>query len=327
MRYTDPVYGTITIREPVILELIGSAPLQRLKHIDQAGYGQAFYPGQTCNRFEHSVGVYLLLRKYGASLNEQISGLIHDISHSAFSHVADHIFRTGSEKEQTHQDNIFVQFTKKSVIPDILHKHRLDTNHIINKKNFPLLETDLPDLCADRIDYSLRDAVHARHADRQDITNFLAHLAVVNRQWVFKTLPTARRYAELFTLLNTAQWSSLTTAAMFKSVSECLQYAMNKNYLSVTDLYTTDEAVVTKIKTHLPRDSTLKKLLNRMSNKVPYENNPKKTLASTFCKSRVVDPFVRYHGKIRRLSELYPHWKNIVQKELKPKPYHIHFTR
>ena len=327
MRYIDPVYGTTTIRAPVILELIRSTPLQRLKHIDQAGYGQAFYPGQTCNRFEHSVGVYLLLRKYGASLNEQISGLIHDISHSAFSHCADYIFRTGSEKEQTHQDNIFVQFIKKSVVPDILHKHRLDTDYILNKKNFPLLETDLPDLCADRIDYSLRDAIHAHHADSQDITNFLVHLTVINRQWVFKTLPTARRYAALFSLLNTVQWSSLTTAAMFMSVSECLQYAMSKNYLSPEYLYTTDEAVMAKIKTHLPSDPELQKLFNRMSNKVPYEDNPKKTLALTFCKSRVVDPLVRYRGKIRRLSELYPHWKNIVRKELKPKPYHIRFTR
>ena len=36
MKYTDRVYGNFEIEEPVILELINSKTIQRLKDIDQA---------------------------------------------------------------------------------------------------------------------------------------------------------------------------------------------------------------------------------------------------------------------------------------------------
>jgi len=38
MKYTDRVYGNFTIEEPVVLELLHSPTLQRLKEIDQIGY-------------------------------------------------------------------------------------------------------------------------------------------------------------------------------------------------------------------------------------------------------------------------------------------------
>jgi len=159
MKYTDRVYGDFEIEEPVILELINSKTLQRLKGIDQSGYFEPYFPGTAHSRFEHSIGVYLLLKMYGASLEEQIAGLIHDISHSAFSHCIDYVLDAGSEKEQTHQDNVFDEFVRKSEVPGIFKKSNLDLEYILNDKNFPLKEKDLPNLCADRIDYSLRTAI------------------------------------------------------------------------------------------------------------------------------------------------------------------------
>lgn len=64
MHYTDKIYGEFEITEPVLLELINSPTLQRLKGIDPAGYFDPFYPGKKRTRFEHSVGVCLLLRMF-----------------------------------------------------------------------------------------------------------------------------------------------------------------------------------------------------------------------------------------------------------------------
>jgi HD superfamily phosphohydrolase len=82
--------------------------------------------------------------------------LIHDVSHGAFSHCLDYVFDEGSQKEQTHQDNIFEKFVKESGIPRILETYGIDINYVVDDKNFPLKERLLPDLCADRIDYILR---------------------------------------------------------------------------------------------------------------------------------------------------------------------------
>lgn len=48
-------------------------------------------------RYDHSVGVMLLIRMLGGTLEEQIAGLLHDVSHTAFSHVADYVFENRDE--------------------------------------------------------------------------------------------------------------------------------------------------------------------------------------------------------------------------------------
>ena len=75
----DKEFGDFEIKEEVLIELLNSQAIQRLKNIDQAGYAKGFFP-HSRNRFDHSVGVFLLIRKYGGSLEEQMAGLIHDVS-------------------------------------------------------------------------------------------------------------------------------------------------------------------------------------------------------------------------------------------------------
>ena len=143
MKYIDRVYGEFEITEPVILELINSYSLQRLKGVDPIGYRPLWAKPNVdigeyeYNRFSHSVGVCLLLKKYGAPLEEQIAGLIHDVSHSAFSHCIDYVLDSGSEKEHNHQDNLFDSFIRKTEIPDIIKKYGFDLEYILNDDNFP----------------------------------------------------------------------------------------------------------------------------------------------------------------------------------------------
>ncbi|NMC87308.1 MAG: HD domain-containing protein, partial [Candidatus Moranbacteria bacterium] len=143
MEYRDKIYGQVKITEAVLLDLINSPELQRLKDIDQAGYYEPFYPESKHNRFDHSVGVCLLLKKFGASVEEQVAGLIHDVSHSAFSHAVDYVLSKGSEKEQNHQDNYFEEYVLSSNIPEILEKYGFDVGYILDETHFPLLETQL----------------------------------------------------------------------------------------------------------------------------------------------------------------------------------------
>ena len=125
IEYNDSVFGPHRIAEPVIVELIHGPSLQRLQGVDQSGYPDPFFPHvKKQTRFEHSLGVYLLLRQYHASLEEQIAGLIHDVSHSAFSHCIDYALTDiESEKTQSHQDNVFEAFFRKSEFPEILARH------------------------------------------------------------------------------------------------------------------------------------------------------------------------------------------------------------
>lgn len=333
MKYIDRVYGEFEITEPIILELIKSAPLQRLKDIDQAGYRPRWVKPDVDtgeydhSRFAHSMGVYLLLRKYGASLEEQIAGLIHDISHSAFSHCIDYILDSGSEKEHNHQDNVFDSYVRNTEIPKIIKNYGFDLEYILDDKNFPLKEKNLPDLCADRIDYSLRTAVIFGELDDKNKNYLLDNLTTENNNWVFKDFESAKKYSELFFKLNTDYYASLAAGIMFRTVGDCLRYALQKGYISEDDLYTTDKLVIDKIEVFLEKDERLKLLFDRMNNKIKIVNDPNNYDASVFCKSRVVDPLFKEGQVIKRVSEVDLGWKDVIKRESKPKQYFLKFAR
>lgn len=327
MKYIDRVYGEFEISEPVILELINSSPIQRLKEIDQVGYPEPYFPGVAHSRFEHSVGVYLLLKKYNTSIKEQIAGLIHDVSHSAFSHCIDYVLDSGSEKKHNHQDNIFNSYVRKTEIPKIIKNHNFDLEYILDDKNFPLKEKDLPDLCADRIDYSLKAAVIFGELNEQVKNYFLENLSTENNNWVFKNFESAKKYAELFFKLNREYYSGFPSALMFRTVGDCLKYALQKEYISENDLYATDKIVLEKIKKFLDKDEKLRLFWERMNNKVKAINNPDNFDAQVFCKSRVVDPLFKENGILKRISEVDPNWGVIIEQELKPKQYFLKFEK
>ncbi len=333
MKYTDRVYGEFDITEPVILELINSSSIQRLKDIDQAGY-RPLWTKQDVDvgeydhsRLAHSIGVYLLLKKYNAFLKEQIAGLIHDVSHSAFSHCIDYVLDSGSEQEHDHQDNVFESFIRKTEVPEIIKKYGFDLKYILDNENFPLKEKDLPDLCADRIDYSLRAAVIFGELNDEDKKYLLDNLTVENNNWVFKNFESAEKYAELFLKLNTVYYSGFPSAVMFRTVGDYLRYALQKGYISENDLYTTDKIVLEKVRNFLDKDKKLKLLWERMNNKVKVSNNPTNYDAQVFCKSRVVNPLFKSNGKLKRISEVEKAWSDIIRQESKPKQYFLKFDR
>lgn len=333
MKYKDLVYGDVIIKEPLVLELIKSPSLQRLKGINQAGYRPLWINPQVrakdieSSRFRHSVGVYLLLKKFNASFEEQIAGLIHDVSHATFSHCIDYVLSSGSEKEQNHQDNIFQKFILKSEIPTILRKYNLNPDHFFEDSNFPLKENKLPDLCADRIDYSLRDSLIHEVLTRKEVDFFLDNLSVIDSQWVFKNIKSAKKFANFFNKINTSHYCGLQSAVMFRVVGDYLKHSIEKGYINEDDFYSTDKQVLDKIKKCLSKDEKLKFLYNRLNRKVEVRNNPTNFQAHIFCKSRVVDPLCIDGGKIKRVSDIDHSWKGVVIQESQPKEYFIKFEK
>ena len=267
----------------------------------------------------------MLLKKYGASLPEQVAGLIHDVSHSAFSHCIDYVLAAGSPTENSHQDNLFEAYVRRSDIPSILEKYGFDPEFILDDKNFPLKENKLPDLCADRIDYALRMGVIFGEINDAARDGLLRNLAVSESRWVFGNRASAQRFAELFLRLNVVYLSGFKSAVMYLAVGDCLKYALQNNYISEADLYTTDRQVLGKVKRSVAKDDQLKLLWLRMNNKTRALSGTDGRGAAVYCKSRIVDPPFSQNGKIKRLSQANPKWTKVVERELKPKQYFVRF--
>ena len=326
MIYKDKIYGKFNIKEPVILELIKCPSMQRLRKINQQGYIRSYLSKAKTNRFEHSMGVFCLLRKYGATLDEQIAGLIHDISHAAFSHCVDYVLKRKTAEKQSHQDDIFEEYVKETEIPSILKKHKISLNYILDDRNFSLKEKNLPDICADRIDYLLRDAGCFNMIDKKKIDYFLKNLEARDGKWFFKNYRSAKMFAKTYQHINKKYYAGLSTALMFRTVGDCLKYALDKGYISKKDLYTTDKEVIDKVKEKIKKDEKLNLLWKRMNKGIKYKFSKNNGLR-VICKSRAVNPLYLKDGRLLKVSNIDKKWKEVIKEESKSKEYFIRFLK
>ena len=326
MKYQDRIYGTIEINKPVILNLVESSNLQRMKGVDQHGHFEPYFPGTAYSRFEHSLGVFILLKKFEVPLLEQVAGILHDVSHTVFSHVADYVFSNGSGERHNFQDDCFEEFIEKSEIPEILEKHKINYKDILDDSKFPLKEKELPDLCADRIDYFLRELEVTDKATQEEIDEFIDNFTIIDGLWVFKDKDLAKKYANLFLEINNWFWSGIESAAMFKTTGDLVRYAIKKKILTKGDLFTTDDEVWAKIRAVAGKNENLKLLIDRADNKFEYKSSNENSYdLCALCKSRIVDPLFLEGESLKRISEIDSDFLKLKEKYSEPKKYYIKF--
>jgi HD superfamily phosphohydrolase len=312
MIHQDAIYGPVEIKEELLIELINSKPMQRLKHVSQAGPYIFLSPNHKwklykTTRFEHSVGVFLLLKKFNASLEEQIAGLLHDTSHTVFSHSLDFLFNRNIQHD--HHEKFKEKIIMQSEIPLLLKKNGIDVENILNEKKFGLMERELPDLCADRIDYFFRDG-HLYNVTREELKTMLQSLAVYNNEFVFSHIDAARIFAERYIEANKIFWCNGLQATIFKLISDVVSAGINANILTEDDLFTTDDAVYGKLKNS--DNITIKNLLATLWN-IDVEEDKTNYDFHVKSKVRCTDPKVLVDGKTQRLSELDQDYKTKME--------------
>jgi HD superfamily phosphohydrolase len=98
--FNDPIYGSVAIPSPLILQVISHPFFQRLRRISQMGLSYLVYPGAHHTRFHHALGAMNLMQRAidtlalkGISISAEerqgllLAILLHDIGHGPFSHA------------------------------------------------------------------------------------------------------------------------------------------------------------------------------------------------------------------------------------------------
>lgn len=291
----DKIYGHHRISEPVLQELIQSDPVQRLKHIHQAGSQPYFTDKPHLMRFEHSLGVLILLQKHDASIDEQIAGLLHDTPHTVFSHLADFVF--GAEEHEYHE-RYLEEVILESEIPQILDSYGFDTDDILDMSEFTLLEKDIPDICADRIDYFLRDLVTYRG---ESVDRFLRCLDTHNRTFVLEDKEIAEEFSLKYVKMDEDFWANPEEVTVNFLFGKAIERALETGLISKEALFESVD------------DDVYKRLVNSTDSRIEHYISELEDLDIVLddeeydftvrTKCRWVDPRVLIDGGCIRVSE------------------------
>ncbi len=162
----DPVYGFISIKTPLIFDVIEHPYFQRLRYIKQLGMTHLVYPGALHTRFHHALGAMHLMQLAVEHLqnkghhitNEEceaacIAILLHDIGHGPFSHALEHSIVKGISHEDI--GKLLIAKLNEDFNGKLALALKIFNNHYDKKFLYQLISGQL-DL--DRLDYLNRDS-------------------------------------------------------------------------------------------------------------------------------------------------------------------------
>ncbi len=187
---SDYLWGSVLIDNDMLINLLNSRAIERLKWIGQHGPLNhiSFLDGKMSNvsRYEHSVGAMILTLKVGGSIDDAIAALLHDIMHTAFSHAFDFLSKSNAESyHEKNKESLLKKFSKelKNIIGDDWEKYLKESNWPLIKKNNPF--------AIDIADYTVRDAVAFGLCKLEDVRDMAKHLTIIsdynNKQLACKT--------------------------------------------------------------------------------------------------------------------------------------------
>lgn len=171
--FKDPVHRYVHVRDQAIWDLVSTREFQRLRRIRQLGTTYLVFHGAEHSRFNHSLGVYEIVRRLvddvfkgrpewdeGERMLVLCAALLHDLGHGPFSHAFENVFETDHES-----------FTRQILLGDT------EVNAVLRRisEDFPekvaqVIEKTYPNelvislissqIDADRMDYLQRDAYY-----------------------------------------------------------------------------------------------------------------------------------------------------------------------
>jgi hypothetical protein len=345
------IAGNFPINSQILDDAFNTKALRRMQHIDQGGPLTYFKYYPSFSRYDHCVGVWSLVKRFGGSLHEQLAALFHDVSHTAFSHVADTVFKLDPLSEASYQDNIHLWFLERSDISLFAEKYNISLDLLSpDRDEYHMLEQPLPDMCADRIEYNLHTALVFKILSKEEILDILNHLhfktieyqedpkGVIKKgkKWYFDSIIHAKKFALLPLYFMKALWNSSYNIVFYKIFAKVISYSFEKDYFSKEDfIFGTDENVLNKIKNtnDLYLASTIDLLYNIFS--TFQQTKDKKYDEIIYSKFRGIDPLVLTEEKnlqskpAKRLTTIdfdFSYYFNQVKKEME-EGYKISYSK
>ncbi|MEH1166885.1 hypothetical protein V6V47_16015 [Micromonospora sp. CPCC 205539] len=310
--FDDEVYGHFAIEDDMLVDLLNSRAVQRLRGISQAGAASLIRAGRSNTRYDHSVGVMVLTKILGGSAVEQAAGLIQDASHTAFSHTVDHLY--GDREEEFHE-RIFPLVMARGDIPTVLERYGLTWHHLFSAENLGRVDAPAPLLCADRIDYTLRDLLRFGYITTTDAVDFVDRLCYLDGVVAVRDVKSAAMFAEWYRYLVLDLYMHPLELYADDELARILRHGLEHGVLVADDMLLTDSEVLEKVRADDVHGLSAQLAVLESTSAAAEGAGPGSR--RVYSKPRVVDPRVLVGGTVVPLSHLGGYcidWSSIIAR-------------
>ncbi len=296
-----------------ISQLAETNPMQRLKQVGMNCGCEyvALHSKDMCRRytrFEHSIGVALIIWHFTHHPQQAVAGLFHDISTPAFAHVVDFLNGDHLTQESTEQPT-FDMIDQSPEIQTILGDLGLSTADVCNYHLFPIADNSSPQLSADRLEYTLGNFIQYHVCGTEDIERYFNALTVgTNEQGqpeiVFSNMETAEQFAMASMNCSYVYISDADRFTM-QYLAEALKKAIQAGALTPDDLYTTEENVIARLRENASTNAIWEDYINIRGVCRTQQKRSDRFCCKVNAKRRYLDPYVPKVGRVTEFSEKY----------------------
>lgn len=285
-------------------------PLQRLRHVGMnCGCEYTSYPRfrglGPYTRYDHSLGAARIVWRFTGDRRQAVAALLHDIATPVFAHTVD--FMNGDYLAQESTEAGTEEIIRRS--PELLRcldRLGLAAGDVCDYHRYPIADNDAPGLSADRLEYTLGNAVNYGFCTAETARGFPDGLTVGTgeagrEELAFRDRGTAEAFA-MTALRCAAVYVSDEDRYAMQILSELLRYALDIGVLTPPDLYMTEPEVIAALR----RDARTADLWTRfraMSEIARADTpGPDGAWRRIRAKKRYIDPPVQGQGRLSRLS-------------------------
>lgn len=272
-------------------------------------------------RYEHSIGVALIVWNFTKDKKQTIAGLYHDIATPAFSHVVDYIHGDYEKQESTEE------FTEKIIkeskeIMDLLDQDGISIDEIKDYHLYPIADNDSPRLSADRLEYTLSDGLVTQDAfSLESIDRIYKDLTILKNEdgedeIGFRNLEIAEEYIEGATKLWHLFSGNNENGMIMQFWTNILKKMAEERFITEEDLYDySEQQIVEKIR-NCP-DKNISKAFEIFANSKEIERSETeikdKYCISVKAKKRYTNPLVQINGNAIRIDIASEKGKRIIE--------------
>lgn len=265
---------------------------------------------------DHSVAVALIVWHFTHDKKQTLSGLFHDIATPVFKHCVD--FLNGDYMTQESTEDLTSKIISSSKeIMDLLKRDNIKLEEVDDYHIYPVADNDTPKLSADRLEYSLSNALLTYKLSNIDEIKKIYNDVVLGNdeddtlELSFKSKDIALEFVKITSKLSIIYREDRTRYSM-QLIADIIKKLNEDRLITKEDLYNKKESEVIEI----IENSKYKEIFNIWKNaknvKVSKEKPKNVYFVHHGAKIRYIDPLVNK----RRISIISEEAKKEIDKNL-----------